>query len=142
MAGRSPAAIERAAAAVGAWKEVRSRSAGAAEVERLREAAVAAFGAVGLTEGALALLDNEVVLSMLEAAPDQALAAVRAPVLAIYGSKDEVIAPSLSVAAAEAALGDNPDALAVAVPGMTHDSRARDLRRLREAPPGMEPCRS
>lgn len=58
---------------------------------------------------------------MLEAAPDRALAMVRAPVLAIYGSRDDIIAPALSVAAPEAALNDNPDALVVAVPGMTHE---------------------
>ena len=41
--------------------------------------------------------------------------------LAIYGSRDDVIAPGLSFAAADAALSDNPDALVVAVPGMTHE---------------------
>jgi pimeloyl-ACP methyl ester carboxylesterase len=76
---------------------------------------------MGLDGGALDVLDNPVVLSMYEVAPDRALRAVRAPVLAIYGTRDDVIAPDLSYAAALAALADNPDALVVAVPGMTHE---------------------
>lgn len=120
-AGKNPAGIERASVAVAGWMEARSRRAGAAETAGRRQAAVAAFGEIGLAEGALAVLDNDVVLSMYEAAPDRALATIRAPVLAVYGSRDTIIAPSLSVSAAEAALGDNPDALVVAVPGMTHE---------------------
>jgi hypothetical protein len=38
--------------------------------------------------------DNDVVLSMFEAAPDRALATVRVPVLAIYRSQDTVLAPA------------------------------------------------
>ncbi|MEA3014730.1 MAG: uncharacterized protein QOD42_3275 [Sphingomonadales bacterium] len=120
-AGKDAADVERVAAAVGTWMEARSRGAGAAEVGRLREAAIAAFATIGLAESALGVLDTPVVLSMFEAAPDRALAMVRAPVLAIYGSRDSIIAPALSVPAAEAALSDNPDALVVAVPGMTHE---------------------
>jgi pimeloyl-ACP methyl ester carboxylesterase len=103
-AGKSPAQVERVAAAVGAWMEARSRSAETAEVGRLREAAVAAFAGVGFPRSDagsfVVTLDNPVVLSMFEAAPDRALARVRAPVLAIYGSNDAIIAPALSVAAA------------------------------------------
>ena len=110
---------------VRAWLEARSRSAGAADVQRSREAAVAAFAEVGFprsqAETFVVTLDNDVVLSMFEAAPSQALAKLRAPVLAIYGSKDDVIAPALSVEAALLALADNPDALVVTVPGMTHE---------------------
>jgi pimeloyl-ACP methyl ester carboxylesterase len=86
---------------------------------------VAAFTSVGFprsqAEDFVATFDNDVVLSMFEAAPDRALAALLVPVLAIYGSKDDVIAPALSVEAALTALRDNPDALVVAVPGMTHE---------------------
>jgi pimeloyl-ACP methyl ester carboxylesterase len=120
-AGKGQADVERVAAAVGRWMEARSRASGAAETGRLRQAAIAAFATIGLAEGALGVLDTPVVLSMFEAAPDRALARVRAPVLAIYGSKDSIIAPALSVPAAVAALGDNPDALVVEVPGMTHE---------------------
>lgn len=124
-AGKTPAQIERVAASVGNWMEARSRRAGTVEIGRSREAAVAAFAQVGFTRAQAddfaKTLDDKVVLSMFEVAPDRALAALRAPVLAIYGSKDDVIAPDLSVAAATAALGANPDALVVAVPGMTHE---------------------
>jgi pimeloyl-ACP methyl ester carboxylesterase len=124
-AGKNPAQVDTVAAAVARWMEARSRNAGAAEVTRLREAAVAAFADVGFpraqAEGFAATLDNDVVLSMFEAAPAPALASLRAPILAIYGSSDDVIAPSLSVEAAAAALRDNEDALVMVVPGMTHE---------------------
>ena len=105
--------------------EARSRGAGAAEIGRAREAAANGFADVGFTpvqaEDFVKTLDDEVVLSMFEVAPDRALKALRAPVLAIYGSSDDVIAPDLSVAAATTALAANPDALVVAVPRMTHE---------------------
>jgi fermentation-respiration switch protein FrsA (DUF1100 family) len=69
----------------------------------------------------LDVLDNPVVLSMYEAAPSEALARIRVPVLAVFGSKDDVIAPELSVAAATTALAANPDALVVSVPGAKHE---------------------
>lgn len=123
-AGKSPGQIEQVAAAVGGWMEARSRRAADAEIARLRQGAIAAFAAAGFSraeaEGFAATLDNDVVLSMFEAAPDRALAAVRAPVLAVYGSRDDVIAPTQSAAAAEAALANNRDAVVVSVPGMTH----------------------
>ena len=134
-AGKNPAQVQAVAATVGMWMEARSRNAAAAEVARLRKAAVAAFAGVGFpgpeADNFVATLDNDVVLSMFEAAPDQALSALRVPVLSIYGSRDDVIAPALSVEAAVAALKDNPDALVVAVPGMTHE-----LTRAAPAPSG------
>jgi pimeloyl-ACP methyl ester carboxylesterase len=57
---------------------------------------------------------------MFEAAPDRVLATVRAPVLAIYGSQDSVLAHAL-IPAAVAALDANPDAMVVTIPGMTHE---------------------
>jgi pimeloyl-ACP methyl ester carboxylesterase len=137
-AGKVPADVERVAGAVGSWMEGRSRRTGAADIRRLRQAAVAAFAGAGFlrpqAEGFVSTLEDDVVLSMYEAAPDRALAAVRAPILAIYGSRDDVIAPDLSFAAATAALGDHPDALVVAVPGMTHE-----LQRAAAAPAGSAP---
>lgn len=119
--GKSPEGIRAASAAVGAWMGARSRGVNAAELKQSRATAIASFGQIGLTEKALDALDNDVVLSMYEAAPDQVLANVKAPVLAVYGSEDEIIAPTLSVRAAEAALSGNRDALVLAVPGMTHE---------------------
>lgn len=119
--GKSQDDADRVALAVGDWMEARSRGADAAKVAQARAAAILAFASVGLSDGALDVLDNPVVLSMYEAAPSEALATIRAPVLAIYGSKDDVIAPDLSVAAATAALAANPDALVVSVPGAKHE---------------------
>jgi pimeloyl-ACP methyl ester carboxylesterase len=124
-AGKSSSQVERVAADVGAWMKARSRRASTAEVTRRRGAATTAFAEVGFpraqAENFVATLDNDVVLSMFEVAPDRALAAVRAPVLAIYGSKDDVIAVDSSIEAALIAVGDNPDALVAAIPGMTHE---------------------
>jgi alpha-beta hydrolase superfamily lysophospholipase len=71
----------------------------------------------------------------LNAELDRALAALRAPVLALYASADDVIAPNLSVEAALAALSDHPDALVIAVPGMTHEL----TRAAPQANPGAAP---
>lgn len=119
--GKRAEEIERVAAAIDAWMDARSRNGNAAEIAERRAAAVRAFGGIGLADGAVAVLDNPVVLSMYEAAPDRALAGIAAPVLAVYGSKDTIIAPGASVAAATAALEGNADALVVAVPGATHE---------------------
>lgn len=122
--GKDPKQVEHVAAAVGAWMEARSASAAPAVVGRLRAAAVAAFAEVGFpaseAQQFVVTLDNDVVLSMFEAEPDRVLATVRAPVLAIFGSRDTVLAPEL-VADAVTALNDNPDALVVTIPGMTHE---------------------
>ena len=124
QAGKNPAQIETVAGAVGAWMASRSRSAGAAEIARHRTAAEGAFAVVGFPRpqaaAFIATLDDDVVLSMFEAAPDEALAKLRVPVLAIYGSEDDVIAPALSIEAAVAALSNNQDAMVIAVPGMNH----------------------
>jgi pimeloyl-ACP methyl ester carboxylesterase len=134
--GKDPAQIERVTTAVAAWMEARSARAEPAAVARLRAAAAAAFAEIGFpaaqAQQFVATLDDDVVLSMFEAAPDRALAAVRAPVMAIFGSQDTVLAPGV-VPAAVAALAGNPDALVVTIPGMTHElQRATPL-------PGAEP---
>jgi pimeloyl-ACP methyl ester carboxylesterase len=122
--GKDSAQVERVVAAIAAWMEARSAKAEPAAVGRLRKAAVAAFAEVGFpaaqAQQFVATLDNPVVLSMFDAAPDRVLATVRAPVLAIYGSRDTILAPEL-VPTAVAALDDNRDALVVSVPGMTHE---------------------
>lgn len=113
--------------------EARIRSASAPEVGRLRAAAVGTFAETGFpqfqAEEFVGSLDNDVVLSMFDVAPDQALAAVHAPIRVIYGSKDDVIAPSLSAEAATAALSGNADAMVVTIVGMSHE-----LQRVPPAP--------
>jgi pimeloyl-ACP methyl ester carboxylesterase len=134
--GKDPAQVERVTTAVAAWMEARSAAAAPAAIAALRAAAAAAFAEIGFpaaqAQEFVATLDDDVVLSMFEAAPDRALAAVRAPVMAIFGSRDTILAPDVAPAAV-AALVDNPDALVVTVPGMTHElQRATPL-------PGAEP---
>lgn len=124
-AGKTSVQVDRVAAAVSAWMEARSSVADASETADLRKAAVDAFAEVGFpqdqAENFVTALDDDVVLSMFDVAPDRALEKLRMPTLAIYGSKDDVIAPFLSIEAAAAALEANPDAIVVAVPNMTHE---------------------
>jgi pimeloyl-ACP methyl ester carboxylesterase len=122
--GKSPAQVEQVISAVEGWMEARSQRARGDEIAHLRRASVDAFAAVGFpmdtSEAFVSTLDNPVVLSMFEASTDTTLAAVRVPVLVIYGSQDTILAPGL-VPAAVAALEANPDGLVVTVPGMTHE---------------------
>ncbi|MBA4043131.1 MAG: hypothetical protein C0472_06105 [Erythrobacter sp.] len=124
-AGKTSVQIDQVAAAVSAWMDARSRVVDASETANLRKAAVDAFAEVGFppdqAENFVTALDDDVVLSMFDVAPDRALEKLRMPTLAIYGSKDDVIAPYLSLEAATAALQGNPDAIVVVVPDMTHE---------------------
>lgn len=124
-AGKNPAQIALATSAVADWMNARSSKAQGADVARLRAATAKAFAEVGFpqdqAENFVTTLDNDVVLSMFDVAPDRALSALQAPTLAIYGSKDDVIAPFLSVEAATVALTGNPDAVVVVIPDMTHE---------------------
>ena len=131
-AGKDPATIARVTGAVGRWMEARSRRDGPDALRRTRDLATTAFISAGFTPAQATdftrTLDDPVVLSMFEAAPDRAMAALRRPVLAIYGTRDDVIAPGPSAAAAAAALGGNADALVVTVPGMTHELQRADTK--------------
>lgn len=124
-AGKGPAQIDRIAEAVGRWMDARSTGGNAEETRRLRAAAIAAFAAAGFAgaqaEGAVAALDTKVVLSMYEASTEDALIKTRAPVLAVYGTRDPIIAPRFSIPAAQLALRANRDAMVVAVPGLGHN---------------------
>ena len=124
-AGKTSEQVDRVAAAVSAWMDARSRVADASETANLRKASLDAFAAVGFpqdqAENFVAALDGDVVLSMFDVAPDRALEKLHMPTLAIYGSKDDVIAPYPSLEAATTALQGNPDAIVVAVPDMTHE---------------------
>lgn len=135
--GKTSAQVDQVAAAVSAWMDARSRAADAGETANLRKAAVDAFAAVGFpqdqAENFVTALDDDVVLSMFDVAPDRALEKLRMPTLAIYGSKDDVIAPFLSLEAATMALQGNPDAMVVAVPDMTHELQ-RSIPTMNTAP--------
>jgi predicted acyl esterase len=107
QAGHGEEVIEPIAQAVRQWMEARARAAGPGEIDRLRGAAVEAFGATGATpeqaEGMVAVLDTSQLLSMYEAGPYEDLARIGAPVLALFAEKDEVLSAA-SMPAARAAL--------------------------------------
>jgi uncharacterized protein len=124
--GKSAASIDKVLQATSRWMDARSRSADVAETERLkRELATAFVTQTGFTaeqaDDFVRTLDTPVVLSMYEVDSAKAVAAVSAPVLVIYGSRDEVIAPALHDPAARKALSGNPDAMVVTIPNLTHE---------------------
>jgi pimeloyl-ACP methyl ester carboxylesterase len=104
--------------------EARSRGAAASTIADLQDVLVESFVVAGFrpsdARGAMFLIDTAESLSMWNAEPDQALANVRAPVLALYGSIDTFVSPSTNVPAARAALAANPDATVIELPGMNH----------------------
>ncbi|TWI46818.1 hypothetical protein IP92_03181 [Pseudoduganella flava] len=121
--GTPPTAIEHIAAAVHQWMEARLADAAPAEVARLRAGAVASFGATGATiaqaEGMVALLDTPALLSMYDSGTADDFQRIRVPVLALFGSGDDVLAPG-TVAAAKAALDGHPTATIVEIAGVNH----------------------
>ncbi len=117
-------AAGRVVAATSRWMEGRARQAGASTVTPLREAAVAAFRDAGWSaeqaQGAVAALDNPMLLSMYDAPLDADLLRSGAPVLAVYGGADTIVPPEVCVPAASRALAGHQDALVLLVPGMPH----------------------
>ena len=84
-------------------------------------------------EGATKVLDSPQLLSMYEVAPGTALAQLKIPILAIFGARDEIVGAQANAAAA--ALGENPKALVIQVPGANHGFGYRRA----DAPPRSNP---
>jgi pimeloyl-ACP methyl ester carboxylesterase len=128
--GRSPASIDHICEAVYAWMQARSAKEPVERIRALRAAAVEAFASDGRTrenaEGAVAILDTPVLLSMYEVQPSAALTRIKVPVLALYGDKDTVIDIANAVPEAKIALRNNPDATVVVIPGASHAFRIGD----------------
>lgn len=128
--GRSPASIDHICEAVYAWMQSRSAKEPAERIKALRAAAVEAFASDGRSrenaEGAVAILDTPVLLSMYEVQPSAALTRIKVPVLALYGDKDTVIDIANAVPEAKMALRNNPDATVVVIPGASHAFRYGD----------------
>lgn len=121
---RSPAAIERIVETVRVWMDARAAKMPEAQLAVLQTAAQAAFATEGTTpeqaEAMIAVLNHPVLQSMYEVGPDNTLARVKVPVLALYGEKDTVLVNAECIPAAKAALKNNPDATVVVIPGATH----------------------
>lgn len=95
-----------------------------ATITPLRNALVARFEAAGLprpqAEGALAMIDVPEAwnIDKLRSASD--LAAVRAPVLAVFGGKDPMVIARSEAPAARTALANNRQAQVVVLDGLSH----------------------
>lgn len=140
-AGMPAEAAGHVVAATSRWMDGRARQAPASTITPLREAAVAAFRDAGWSaeqaQGAVAALDNPMLLSMYDAPLDKDLLRSGAPVLAVYGGADTIVSPEVCVPAASRALAGHRDALVLLVPGMPHG-----LERTGPVPaprPGTEP---
>lgn len=123
-AGMGEAAIERVAAATGELMEARLRGASEAELSPLREALIQGFVAGGFpraqAEGAAGAMESPVLVSMYDVATDRALAAVRVPVLVLFGSMDTNVPTAQNMPAARTAVAGNPDATVRELPGLNH----------------------
>lgn len=117
-------------AATLAWLEGRTQRLPAPEIDRLREAAVAAFVAAGMppegARGAIQSLDNPMLLSMYDAPLAQDLIRSGSPVLAVYGGTDTIVAADVSAPMATRALNQHANALVLVVPGMNHSTQRID----------------
>ena len=71
-------------------------------------------------EGQTALINSAWYRAFLRLDPAQALAQVRAPVLAINGAKDTQVAAEVNIPAIKAALAGNTDVTTVVVPDLNH----------------------
>ncbi|WP_294325849.1 alpha/beta hydrolase [uncultured Sphingomonas sp.] len=120
--GHTPEAAHHIITAVRNWMELRAQSARVEEVIRARAAVVAQFRNANFdaieAEGATKVLDSPQLLSMYQAAPGTSLTRLKIPVLAVFGSRDEIVGDQANAAAA--ALADNPHALIIEVPGANH----------------------
>lgn len=120
--GRAPEAAGQVVRAVQSWMELRGQGRSVEEVGKARTAVVAQFRNANFdataAEGATKVLDSPQLLSMYQAAPGTSLTRLKIPVLAVFGSRDEIVGEQASAAAA--ALANNPHALVLEVPGANH----------------------
>lgn len=137
--GVPPKVAERIVASARDWLEARSAkqdettiaAAKARFVTAMEDARFPAIAAVGMANG----LDTAQFLSMYEQETAAPLKALKIPVLAIFGGRDEHVDRRYAAAAAVDILADNPQALVVEVPGASHNY----LYRPADAPPRTTP---
>ncbi|WP_145618029.1 alpha/beta hydrolase family protein [Nitrospirillum bahiense] len=123
-AGIAGDANDRVVAALQALYAARIAEAPPSVVDPARQAlidgCVAGGWSLAQAQAVVAELDTPVVLSMYQAAPNEALAMIRAPVLALYAGRDTVVSTPRTVPQARAALRNNPDATVMELPGLNH----------------------
>jgi dienelactone hydrolase len=88
--------------------------------EGLRDELLAVPLGPAIVDGVLATLQSPVTLSQYQLDASANLAAIRAPVLALYAGSDEMVNTQRSLPAARLALKANPDATIREMPGLTH----------------------
>lgn len=124
VAGIPKDAGDKMLAATRALLEAKDTNQPAAVVASAREALARALAAGGLSadnrSAAIALLDGPVTLSAYRLDLIGALAKVRAPVLALYAEKDDLVPTATSIPFAKTALRANPDATVIEIPNTNH----------------------
>jgi len=124
VAGIGKQAAGRMVAATRALLEAKDSNQPTATVAAARQALADALAAGGLSpddvKAGLANIDSPVVLSGYRQDLVGTLAKVRAPVLALYAEKDDLVPTASSMAAARAALRANPDATVIEIPHTNH----------------------
>lgn len=122
-AGADPAAVARVAAAVEQLSEVEIPGGSPKEIEPLREKAIQAFMGCNFNrqqaEGTLATTMS-IILEAFNTHFDRALASLRMPVLALYGSRDVIVPSADNMPAAKKALAANPNAQVIEIADMDH----------------------
>ncbi|MDZ5649396.1 serine aminopeptidase domain-containing protein [Nitrospirillum sp. BR 11828] len=118
------AANDRVIAALQALYAARIAAAPPSVAAPARQALVDAFVAGGWSraqaDAVVAELDTPVILSLYQAAPNDALARIRAPVLALYAGRDTVVLTHRAMPEAQRALRANPNATVLEIPGVNH----------------------
>lgn len=121
--GADPAAVARVTTTVEQLFEAEIREAAPKEIEPLREKVVQAFMACNFSreqaEAALATTSS-IILEAFNAHFDRTLAKLRMPVLALYGSRDEIVPSADNMPAAKKALAANPNAQVIEIADMNH----------------------
>ena len=124
VAGIKKEAADRMIAATRVLLEAKDTNQPATVVAAAREALADAFTAGGLTpeetNAGVANLDSPIALSSFRSDFVGPLTKIRAPVLALYAEKDDIVPTATSLPFAKAALRDNPNATVIEIPNTNH----------------------
>ncbi|MFS0772391.1 alpha/beta hydrolase family protein [Sphingomonas sp. 1P08PE] len=125
-------AIKPIITAAAAFMDAHATDAPAHEIRPREEALRAAFLAGGHSQakvaGFIATLGNPVVVSQYRVAANDALRAIKAPVLALYAIDDDVVLTAQSLPQAKVALSANADATVTALPRVNHTFQRLEAR--------------